>query len=432
MKHTLLIVTFFFLSFSVFSQTTLEEIKQLSDIGKYDIALNKVLQLIKTDSLNADLWNETGELQVLNKKYNDATTSFRRTLQLDSSMRKTYLSLANAYLKSGRNRAAVETYKSLLQKDSTNVAALSKLAQIYFKSNTDLAYIQYEKLYSSDTLNTSYLLMMAKCLLLDNDAFKALDLLKKAFRKDSSNMRVAIYLNKMYSDFNVYDTAMIVINKAIAQYPDEGHLYFRRGSTQFTKNYHFRSVPDFKKAMELGYKSDALINRLAKSLFMTKKYKESRDYFNELLERQDTIDYQVCMYMGNIYNEFGDADSALLFLNKAIQLITPDNLVMSSIHAGKANSYKLKKDYKKQIEHITTQYEYLSKRGFSIGMYHHKLQIALIYDKKLNNKKAALRYYTDYYDSIKDKAYVRDKEKEKLVARINRLKEDLHFSSPTH
>ncbi len=427
MKQIPTLITLLLLTVNTLSQTTIAELKQLRDEGKYKVALDKANILVKTDSLNANLWNELGELQILNKRYNDAVISFKHVLKLDSTGTKAYFSLANSYLKSGRTGAAVTTYKLLLTKDNNNIAALSKLAQIYFSNRPNLAYIQYEKLYNLDTLNTHYLFMMAKCLLAYREAIKAFELLKKAFAIDSSNINVAVYLNKMYSGINNYDTAMIVINKVIEQFPDEGHLYFRRGSTQFTKNYHFRSIPDFKKAMELNYKTDVLINRLAKSLFATKKYKASRDYFNELLRRQDTIDYQVCMYMGNIYNEFNKPDSALFFLNKAIELITPDDIVMSSISGSKSKSYKLKKDYTKQIEFIKKRQEYMNQRGFR--MYFYLLEVAKIYDEDLNNKKAALHYYTEYYNKMKDKALLRGKHKEQLIARINQLKEDLHFAN---
>ncbi len=425
MKRIIYILTFLLSINYAQAQTTIEEVKQLTDEGKYILALDKIQQLVKQDSTNAQLWHELGELQMLNKRYNDACSSFARSLAIDSSTHSGYLALANAYQRAGRNGAAVRSYKSLLQKDANNVAALSKLAQIYFMNNPDLAYQQYEKLYNIDTLNVGYLFMMAKCLLLDKEAIKAFHLLKKAFRKDTSNVSVAAYLNKMYSDLNIYDTAMLVINTVINQFPEEGRLYFRRGSTQFKKNYHFRSVPDFKRAMELGYKSDVVINRLAKSLFSIKKYTESKRYFDELFQRQDTIDYLACMYVGNIYNELNKPDSALFFFDKALKLVMPDNMLLASLNGGKATSYKLKKDYRNQIKFLKKRRANMKARGFVL--YSFLLEIATIYDEKLHDHKSALHYYTEYYERTKNLAFMKDEDKEKLLARINRMKEELHF-----
>ncbi len=427
MKYLINVLILLLLANYIQAQTTIEEIKKLTDEGKYKIALKKAHQLIMEDSLDAKLWNELGELQVLNKKYREAAESFNRSLQIDSSENKTYLALANAYMRVGRNNAGIATYKLLLQKDSCNIAALSKLGQIYFKYQPNLSYIHYEKLHKLDTLNTGYLLMMARCLMAEKEALKAFVLLKDIFRRDTSNIQAALYLNKMYSDMNNYDTAMLVINTVIRQYPNEGHLYFRRGSTQFKKNYHFRSAPDFKKAIELGFKTDILINKLAKSLFMTKKYRESKKYFDELFMRQDTIDYLACMYVGNIYNELNEPDSALLFFDKSLQLINPDPLILAQLNGGKSVSYKLKKDYHKQIKYIKKQQEYRKKRGFAFPYF--LLEIAKIYDENLHEKKLALRYYSEYYERTKDYAFMQGEKKEKLLARINRLKEELHFEA---
>ena len=86
------------------------------------------------------------------------------------------------------------------------------------------------------------------------------------------------------------------------------------------------------------------------------------------------------------------------------------------------------KQYHKQIEFIKKQYEQRVLEYPRFPAYMQYPEIAEIYETKLNNKKMALKYYEKYWNVIKNDQYS-EKQTERVLAKINRLKEDLHFEN---
>jgi tetratricopeptide (TPR) repeat protein len=228
-------------------------------------------------------------------------------------------------------------------------------------------------------------------------------------------------LSKVYIGYKNFDTALMIINKAISVFPDEGELYALRGYAHYKRNHHFRSIPDFKKAIELGVFSSTILANLGASLFAIKRYEEARDVLEQLLF-PDTVDYKVCIYLGNIYNELGDPDKGIVFFNKSLELQEPSPLSMSSTYRGLQASYHKKGLYYKEIEMIKMRKEALSEEYYS-PMY--LMEIAEVYEIGIKNKQTALKYYEKLYEEIK--SWYPEEGLNRIEIKINRLKEDIHF-----
>jgi len=127
------------------------------------------------------------------------------------------------------------------------------------------------------------------------------------------------------------------------------------------------------------------------------------------------------MYLGHIYNNFGEATKAIVFFNRAIDLLLPDPMVITAIYTGLIESYHANKNYMEQIAAIEKRNKYIPLQYQSPQ---DLLEIAEVYELSLKNKKMALKYYQDYYQAIQEMDFQQDK-KDTILSKINRLKQDL-------
>ncbi|MDF1548891.1 MAG: tetratricopeptide repeat protein [Bacteroidales bacterium] len=416
----------FFLVFQLEAQDNLEisTFKYYVENGNYQSALHEAKSLLATDSLNPGLWYETGKLYQLLQQYNNAILAFQKAWEIDTTFSVSLFALAKANKLAGKTNTSIRFYNKFLEKEPENMAALLNLAHIYRTNyKVDDAYKLYERLFEIDSTNVEYLRQMADCKESTGDLIEALELLQKAYVQDDANLLVIYDLTKLYINSHEFDTTISIIDKAVGIYPDEGLLYSRKGDAHYGKNHHYRSVPDYQKAIELGFKSYLTIQRLGASLFSIKRIEEAKETLEQLIVR-DTLDYKVCIYLGNIYNELNNPDTAILFFDKAMDILTPAPMLITSIYTGKAESYGRKGKYYKQIEMIKLRQDATEKR-FKSDWY--LLEIADIYENKIMDKKTALKYYQQYWEQIKDLKWYSEDDKNGILSKINRLREEMHF-----
>jgi len=424
------IFTAFIFLFLLTYTTNAQEVSNISklhsfiDKGSYQEALAEAKTQLKNDSLNPTLWAETGKIYQLLLQYNKANIALKKAWLIDSTNNNILFALAKVNKLSGHTSNATFYYEKFLQKEPDNVAALTNLATIYRSGyQPEKAFELYSKLHKSDTTNAEYVRQMADCMEAQDLLLEALALLEKAYKIDENNLLVIYDLTKLYVNSHQFDTTIAIIDKAVEQYPNEGLLYARRGDAHYGKNHHYRSVPDYRKAIELNYKSYLTLQRLGASLYSIERFEEAKEVFEQLIIR-DTADYKVCIYLGGIYNEMKNPDKAILFYDKAIDLISPSPLVMSSIYTGKAASYNQKGEYYKQIEMFKNRQEILPNSYKSAN---YLLEIAEVYEKDLNDRKNAIKYYEAYFERIKDINWYSEDFKNNIQAKINRLREAMHF-----
>ncbi|NJO91317.1 MAG: hypothetical protein HC831_21900 [Chloroflexia bacterium] len=313
--------TFFSLLFILIACVTFSQESNNDDInedieqGNYLEAIKKLENLLIADSTSSLRWYELGKLQQKAQQYNASVSSFGKAHSLKPENMVFLLALAKVSNLSGQTAASVKAYNNVLDSDSLNIGALLNLASIYYKrEGYTQSFIYYEKLHFIDSLNSEYLRKMAICKMKLKEVDPAFEYLKIAYSLDSANINTIDMLGKVYIGMKKFDTALMIIDKAIAIYPTEGELYALRGYTHYKRNHHYRSIPDLKKALELGvFSSSTVMTNLGASLFAVERYEEAKDVLEQLLF-PDTVDYKICIYLGNIYNELGNPDKGIVFL----------------------------------------------------------------------------------------------------------------------
>ncbi|MBN1253269.1 MAG: hypothetical protein JXR51_00070 [Bacteroidales bacterium] len=413
-----------FFSLNTFSQTTTDEINEAISNGN----ILKATELAEKNSISnpKDLnsWILLAKIYQKSYKYNEAIIALKKAISIDSKNISIQLELANIYGKIDNETAAIFEYDNILKQDSNNFTALINLSQIQLElKQYSNAYSNFEKLHKLDSLNSEFVRYMAICKLKEDSLLEAVHLFEKSYKINSTNLKTIYWLSDIYTNQKKYDTANVIINLAIENYPTNGKLYEKRANVNFKKNHHYRTIPDFKKAIELGYDNYQIRKNLAKSLYVTKQYQEANDLLESLIIK-DTIDYQLCMYLGDIKTELKDYEKSLLFYNKALEILHPDPILLSAIYNGISENYSKQKLFYKQIEYIHKRQKVIPK---SFNSNEYLLKVANIYENDIKDIKNALKYYERYWSYIKDVSWHEDVYKEQIISKINRLKEELHF-----
>jgi tetratricopeptide (TPR) repeat protein len=416
---------FLFAAINIIAQEKYIIIDSLISEGNYLLALQKSKELIVYDSLDANAWELLGKTNRLNQKYNDAVKAYEKANALNPGNKTLLLILAKTYTTIGALHKAIKVYNQVLNLDTNNVAARINLSALYLKTEKFKdAYDLFYRLHHCDTLNSEYVRQMGYCKYRQGKIKEAFALYKKSYQLNSENLKTIYWLADVYIVSKQYDSTINMVSRALKVYPENGKLYAKRGNAYFKKNHHYLSAADYEKAIEFGYINYQLQKKFGKSLFVTKKYDKARVTLEQLI-KIDTVDYQICMYLGGIYEALEDYQKSLLFYEHAIELLKPDPMTMSAIYRGMGKTYHDMGQYHNEISVIKKRYNY-QKQVYPSAEY--LLEIASIYEDNLHSKESALKYYQNYYDIIKDYEYGYWKEKaEKVLAKINHLKEEMHF-----
>ncbi len=417
------VLTILLFAFPVFSQETNEttEISEIEETGDYQKALSNAKKMLEKDSLNENLWVETGKLYRLNQQYKQAIGAYEKALKINPSNKKHLLSLAKTYRLAGSKDASIKLYREFLQYEPNNIMALIDLGQIYSSSNlTDSAAVTYKKLYLLDTLNVEYLQKWASNQWFSGNYKEGFINYKKAYWLDSTYLPVVFDLARIYINNKFQDSAIAILEMNIKVAPQESRLYADLGNAIFSKAEYLLAIPNYEKAIELGFRGNDAYKRLGICYYSTKEFEKSQKIF-EYMILKDSTDYRIFMYLGNIYNNLDEAAKAIVSFNKAISLLTPDPMVVSAIYSGLIESYRVNGNFSEQISTILKRSESLPIQYRSPQ---YLFEIAQIYELDLKDKKKAVKYYQDYYAAIKEISTYSKENKEAILSKINRLKQD--------
>ena len=101
--------------------------------------------------------------------------------------------------------------------------------------------------------------------------------------------------------------------------PDNPHLYFMLGNTQFQEEDFAEAIASYRKAIELDSEYFWVYKKLAVTLTNSEKLQEAIGVYQELLKLQPD-NPEIYYHLGNVYRKQGDLDTAINVYRKAINL----------------------------------------------------------------------------------------------------------------
>lgn len=284
-------------------------------------------------------------------------------------------------------------YLQQINTDSTDLNILKQLAYAnYMTGNNIEAEKGYQKLNTESPKDPATLTKLADINFRLNQNEKATQLYLDVIQADSANFNAYKQLAKLDSNLQS-SSRKNYLQKANALNPTDAEVAVQLADTYFKEVQFTKAAATLKPALEADTNNTTLLNTKIPISMALKKYNEAIKTGKKILKNNQTPSELLLYQMAISYREIKDYKTAISYLEKAIKEgISPK---IASYYGLMGESYESLKENKEAIE--------IYKKGLLFenngSLYYN---IALIYEDKLNDKKNAIHYYTQYLNSIKD------------------------------
>ena len=228
-------------------------IKSHLALNKKDIAEKRLREVIERNPKHFVAWNLLGELQLSDKRYEEAKKSFETATEGNKLWAIPYRNLASVYIGLGQNEKAVEIMKQGIE--ATNGAALlvTGLAS-YLESTGDLdsAIEQYENALR-DAPNSLLAANNLAMLLIEYKDDQASKERARALSQPLAETDNAAYLDTagwVEYKFANYDRAVQLLEKAVASAPDAAIMQYHVGMAYLAAGNRVLAKDHLKQAVE--------------------------------------------------------------------------------------------------------------------------------------------------------------------------------------
>ena len=252
-----ILLTAILLSISTFAQKPEKEnLDALLIQGDYTDVVAKCSELLKSDSLNPEIYYKQGLAYQNLMQTDKAITALSNAVKL-SPEKKYNFALAKYYYNLSKIKQAFPIFTNLYSQDSTNWIYAFFLTDIFMqKGQYNSALPIYKKFYKSDTTNTTYIDKYAFCNLRLMNYDTAIYLYEKSIKINDKSTAVRKNLSFLYQKIGMIDSAIYHLTKGIEADSSDYDLYNRRGDIYFGQNLHFKAGMDYNKVLSSGDSSN--------------------------------------------------------------------------------------------------------------------------------------------------------------------------------
>jgi len=417
MKIRFILFLAFFVAFtgnssSAQEKTKINQIDVLLIQGEYNEVVSNCLNILQTDSLNAEIYYKLG-LAYQNLMQNDKTVeAFSKAVKLSPDNKKYRFTLAKYYYNSGKQKFALPILDSLCKYDSLNWIYSFYLSDIYMQKGLyNKALPIYQRFRNNDTTSTLYLDKLAFCnLRMENDS-TAIKLFEKSLSINNKNIPSLKNLSYLYLRNKQIDTAIYQLNQGLKIDSTDYDLYYRRADIYFQQNYHYRARPDYLKVLESGDSSKIVLKRIGIGLAYNNLPLDALNYLLPAYKK-DSSDFETTCYIGQAYYDLKAYKKSIRYYNRVLKILSPISKQIEFTNSLLGDTYKDSALYKEAVKYYSKSLDFNYNLSVCIA-------IANIYDDKLKNNEKAIFYYQLFLANLKSsemqvyKQYI-DKVKERL------------------
>jgi len=306
------------------------------------------------------------------------------SLSVDVHQRKGY-----CYFQLGNYGDAIRQFENVMKLDSINTHALFQLGQLYARNKQyGEAYACYEKLISSDTLNSFYYKQYAIVASQANAPIISLSNFFQAVKLNPRDIEAYALLGDVLLEADQYDIADSLLTQALTLNLSS-QLRLLLAKAQLGEGKYEDVIRTTEQLMVKGDTLPAYARLLGISYFQLDKFDKVIPCMDFLLKNELKAEW-IYYYLGVSYQRMNEQDSAIVYLNKAIEEGISENI--SNYYAQLATSYETIRDFKSAIKYYKAAYE-SSKRD--ILLYH----LGCSYDVYYKDKAPAIAYFKRYLNS---------------------------------
>jgi len=278
--------------------------------------------------------------------------------------------------------------------DTTNINAGILLGKIYDHENSWADAVSlYSKLTLLDSENTYYLYHYAIALTNLKKGKEAIPILKNILILEPDHINSRYLLFRIYKALDKYELAVAQIDSIKRITPKQFKPYYELGVYNYVKNYNYKALPEFLKAIELGYPDDDGKHYVGKCYSKIKKYENALPYL-KFTSHPPIQDFILLSTIAQCYNHLNKTDSALIFFEQAYKIAMPEPSFLDSYYNLHAKIHIDKGEYNEAIKCYNDLI--FQTQNLNLGLYYKREainDIADIYLKYLENPQKALELY---------------------------------------
>jgi len=337
------------------------------------------------------------------QKYVEAADYLKGIYGENSENAKGISKLAYTYMMANRLPEAEANYLKILRRDSSNISALFNLATINVKrEHNEQAVKYYHDILKIDS--TDFRVYKQLAMLTRKQAMpQKISYLRKASQLNPTDPDIAYTLAESYCQAKEYAAADTILSAALNADSVNLKLLNMKLPVSIGLKKYRTAIETGKKLFHYGDSSTFVANHLGRAYFLNSEYTNALHTF--LIIKDESFDNEMLFHSISLcYRELKDFKNATLYLEKAIkQGISPK---IASYYGLIGESYE-SLNLNKEANDAYKQGLLFENNGSLL------YNIALVYETKLNDKKSAINYYTQYLKTIDSK------EKPRLTSFIN-------------
>lgn len=323
------------------------------------------------------------------KNYEKAIASYEILCSNDSANINTLIELAGCYQSIDNNQQAIFMYLKALNLNPLNSYLHLQLADAYVKNNEySQAILHY---YTSCSNDTSFYISKQLALCYDklNKTDTAIYYYYKTLNLQPKDFYSAYRLANIHLKNNDITNALDVTSCYLSNDSNNVKMLALNGYIHYQNKAFVEALKSFEKCLSLNDSSDFTKRYLGYCYFETHNYNKSKTYLEQAYEN-DTSSIILCYTLGLACHYANYGDLAIYYLNKTLALTIPSPEFLSRIYqdlaAAQTGIYKVADALDCYLEalELTPDDTLLLFR------------IASQYDKFLQNKTMAIKYYQSF------------------------------------
>ena len=291
----------------------------------------------------------------------NAEARYRTAYRRDSTSQQVAVNFARLLADRGAWPEVAAIYENLIEKDQLNSYLHAQLGAAYVKlDSTDRAIIHYERAH-------------------------ALNL---------RNIRVVLALTKVYYDIDYIMSAKRVLARALDERPRNAALWRRSGEVALKEEAYREAVEAYTNTLRYSPDSTAKdLSHLGVSHYLTGNVEQALGFLQQSFDRDDEDELNA-FYLGMAYQQLGQFDEALRYLNHAADLLGEG--MLANIHARIGNTH----------EQADEQREAISAYRLALNLDAERVEVlfhlAGVYDAYYADKQMALEQFERFLAKVEE------------------------------
>jgi tetratricopeptide (TPR) repeat protein len=293
------------------------------------------------------------------------------------------------YHQMGNYNEAISAYEELISLDTTHQGGLLALGQLYAKQKLyGPSFICYIKLIQQDSLNSYYYKQYGMVAAQANIFGVAVENFSRAIELNPTDIESNALLADILIEGDQPQAADKLLTKALSL-TSSAQLSLLLATAQLAEKKYYDVINTTSQLIVEEDTLRAYARLMAISQYRLNEYEEAIKWLDFLL-RDDLKAEWIYYFLGVSYQHLNKPDSAIIFLNKAVEAGISGNIGL--YYSQLATSYENVNNFKMAIKYYKAAYEE-SKSG--ILLYH----LARNYEVYYKDKAQAIAYFKRYLES---------------------------------